>query len=739
MMQTRRTYWKKTKNEIYLTALCLGFVLLSLLSGCEMEPLASREDAEHSATARHFMISALSEGASPDTRTELSPDGRVRWGTGDSIAVVCGGVVSKFTSANDVPSDWAEFLGVLPAGTGTRTVTAYYPYRAGADSRPLVPSLQSCRAGSFSACMSPMAACATVEEGETFADMRFFNLASGLKFSLTRSDITRITFRSVGGEAVAGPLELSFPSAGEAPLGALSGGEGVSEIVLVPEETPCFPAGEWLYLLVAPVTLDRGFALMFETSDGQQAAIRHDAQVAFRRSVWKRASSLDASLTWSDAPVRKPLTPNPFKTRNVRVSSGSNETYVLTVSGADPYVYTWPNLSVLDADLCVLEFDYASSYAIDAFEVFYAVGGSVTGLIARRYGPFAPTDNFVCFSADISGFRALGWGDSINDCLRLDPGDSGSGTLKLRGLCVRGRTALEQVLAEAPSDGPWKEPLMEDKFWLCDGKLQIGVDLDRGGSIFHFSEVGTKRNLVNHADEGRLVQQSYYGAGDGSSWNGKAWPWNPIQGGGSDGTGARVLEQRMAGDTLVIVSEPVNWGTGPDGRCRRITEATMTSRIYLHPDGYAEIDYTFDYFGETIHPVCSQEMPAFFCDWDLPNLVYYDGAAPWTGDALTSVVPALLNDVTNPNAEVVRTEEWAAYVDGSGWGIGIYTPGTPLMIFYRAGTGPGGAFSPSCSYLAAIRSFAVLPGSTVNYRVYLKIGTVEEIRSAFSALDAARS
>ena len=130
-------------------------------------------------------------------------------------------------------------------------------------------------------------------------------------------------------------------------------------------------------------------------------------------------------------------------------------------------------------------------------------------------------------------------------------------------------------------------------------------------------------------------------------------------------------------------------------------------------------------------------MPAFFCDWSLPNLVYYDGTAPWTVYAVTSFLPSLLQGVANPNPGVVRTEEWAAYVDDSGWGIGIYTPDTPDMGFYRAGTGPGGAFSPSCSYLSAQRTFAILPGRPVNYRVYLKIGTVEEIRSTFSALRSA--
>ena len=76
-------------------------------------------------------------------------------------------------------------------------------------------------------------------------------------------------------------------------------------------------------------------------------------------------------------------------------------------------------------------------------------------------------------------------------------------------------------------DTSWPEAGMTDKTYINNGTVQLGVDLDRGGGVFHFSTKKTKKNLLNHFDNGRLVQQSYYGEVDGSTWSGRTWRWNP--------------------------------------------------------------------------------------------------------------------------------------------------------------------------------------------------------------------
>ena len=119
-------------------------------------------------------------------------------------------------------------------------------------------------------------------------------------------------------------------------------------------------------------------------------------------------------------------------------------------------------------------------------------------------------------------------------------------------------------------------------------------------------QVNTKRNLLNHADEGRFVQQSYYGEADGSKWDGKDWVWNPIQGGGWRGQKPEILSQNITSSSLEIVSVPVHWASG-----KLLTECQMEEKITLDGD-VAHIHYTFRNTGAgaTDHPATEQEVPA---------------------------------------------------------------------------------------------------------------------------------
>jgi hypothetical protein len=58
-----------------------------------------------------------------------------------------------------------------------------------------------------------------------------------------------------------------------------------------------------------------------------------------------------------------------------------------------------------------------------------------------------------------------------------------------------------------------KDPLT----YLENGVIRIGVDKSRGSAIGYFSLSKDPRNLLNHHDEGRFIQQSYYGDPDGSA------------------------------------------------------------------------------------------------------------------------------------------------------------------------------------------------------------------------------
>ncbi len=261
-----------------------------------------------------------------------------------------------------------------------------------------------------------------------------------------------------------------------------------------------------------------------------------------------------------------------------------------------------------------------------------------------------------------------------------------------------------------------------DWIYLDNGQVRLGLDRAAGASIGFFGESATGRNLLNHYDKGRFIQQSYYGAKDGSDWNGKPWRWNPVQGGGWRGEPARTLVFTNTATTLYAKTLPKHWATGADLPEVVLEEwLTLTNRL-------AHLRFRMTYSGTANHPPAHQELPAVFADFALTNLVYYRGNAPWTGGVLTRRVPGWPNEYDKG-----LSENWAAYVDARDWGLGVCVPGTTEMTFYR-NAGQAGPDGPGCSYFAPIRTLAITNGFKLDYEVFLAIGTVSELRNQFRSL-----
>lgn len=288
---------------------------------------------------------------------------------------------------------------------------------------------------------------------------------------------------------------------------------------------------------------------------------------------------------------------------------------------------------------------------------------------------------------------------------------------------------------DEPASGPeplaeiWPEDGMDHATYINNGTVQIGIDLTRGGGICHFSETATRRNLLNHFDTGRFVQQSYYGDADGSDWNGTPWNWNPVQGGSWKNQPSEIVSKQISSNSLTVETTPRHWATGA-----LLPECRMTEEITLVKN-CARIRFTFKYSGATGYKARHQEMPAVFVDGALGTLVYYDGSRPWTGGAVRRTIPENLSDGAS-NQYLTRTEEWSAYVDDNDWGLGVYTPGTSQITYYTFGHGATGAGASPCSYFSPVRTLAITPYLTLRYEVWLTAGTVEEIRRTFAAARA---
>jgi hypothetical protein len=277
---------------------------------------------------------------------------------------------------------------------------------------------------------------------------------------------------------------------------------------------------------------------------------------------------------------------------------------------------------------------------------------------------------------------------------------------------------LCSLLVSAPAAA--EPPQSDDFVFLDNGRLKLGVKKSSGAGIAWLSASGSERNLINHFDRGRLVQQSYYGKEDGSLWGKQPWRYNPVQGGDWRGKGAKVLELKVDKKSLYAKSLPRHWASG-----KELAETSMEQRIELKED-VVHIHYTFKYSGEEAHPKRDQEIPAVFVEPDLDTLVLYDGDKPWSGDKLHRSHPGW------PNEGRKITEHWAAYVDKDDFGLGAYVPVSDHLTCYRFGDGD--AKKGACSYFAPLTKFAIKPGLEWEYDVYLTIGKPDEIRARFKAL-----
>jgi hypothetical protein len=258
--------------------------------------------------------------------------------------------------------------------------------------------------------------------------------------------------------------------------------------------------------------------------------------------------------------------------------------------------------------------------------------------------------------------------------------------------------------------------------YLDNGTIRIGVDQSRGSAIGYLALTRDKRNLLNHHDEGRFIQQSYYGDPDDSLWAGKPWVYNPVQGGSYKGEDAKTLLFRKTAKEIYAKVEPLHWANA-----KSCPEAVMQEWITLEGP-IARIRMRMDYSGPTQQRKAHQEMPAMFVDYDLPHLMFErDGQ-------LVKHAPIFLGENRKPEKISYETE-WLAFVDDENSGIGIFTPGTGQAVTYRhKGNGSTGPAGSACSYVAPVRTMQLEKGTVVDYEFHLTIGTLDEIRARFASL-----
>jgi len=264
-----------------------------------------------------------------------------------------------------------------------------------------------------------------------------------------------------------------------------------------------------------------------------------------------------------------------------------------------------------------------------------------------------------------------------------------------------------------------------------NGVLTLKLDLTRGGAISYLSLSGSPRSVVNIADEGRYIQQSYYAGksldrkaeGQSAAWS--PWAWNPIQVGDAFRNRAQILDFKKTGDELYVKCIPMQWDMNNKPAEAVMEQWTTLNGNVLEVRNRLTCHRTDKIYGDSIS--CDQELPAVYPVSALKNLFTYQGDAPFTKAPVEQLeVVNLKSGFWGIYKNV--TEHWMAFTDDNQWGMAVYNP---LCIKFLAGMSgvPGKeAADGSTSYIAPVKKEILYKECVYEYKYYILIGTLHEIR-----------
>jgi len=281
----------------------------------------------------------------------------------------------------------------------------------------------------------------------------------------------------------------------------------------------------------------------------------------------------------------------------------------------------------------------------------------------------------------------------------------------------------------------------EELIFLENERFRIGADLRWGGGLCCIEDKQNKsglKNLLNRYDAGRLIQQSYYGTMrppyQCAVYNGSRWSYNPVQGGDQYANKSKIVDYRLSPDSLYIKCQPMDWAQN-----KRITPSYMENTYTLTAD-CIRVDNRFTDFSGYEHRNSHQELPAFYVISYLDYFTFYDGAAPWTGDALTGRGnlnfwgDARYSRDCYFHVAAGNTETWCAWTAGEkGYGIGLYTPGCEILFAGRyshnASKDPEDG---ATNYVAPLCTLCLESYKPLEYGYLITTGDVPAIRQTFT-------
>ena len=277
--------------------------------------------------------------------------------------------------------------------------------------------------------------------------------------------------------------------------------------------------------------------------------------------------------------------------------------------------------------------------------------------------------------------------------------------------------------------------------YIQNDNYKFGIDLSMGGGVCYLEDLkdndDSLGNLLNRADEGRLIQQSYYGDIEApykpEKYNGTLWSYNPVQGGDLHKNRSKIVDFTVNEDSIYIKCIPMDWAqNGVACQC-------YMENVYSLKNGYIQVRNRFiDYSGYMRISTPHQELPAVYVISYLDTFHYYAGGQPWTNDTLTTK-----KDLPfwggNQNAyftlRSTNDERWCAWTDANGYGLGIYNPIAKQFIAGRFSyNGTKESVDGATNYVAPLITAKMERCKVFEYDYYVTTGNLQSIRDTFKII-----
>ena len=170
------------------------------------------------------------------------------------------------------------------------------------------------------------------------------------------------------------------------------------------------------------------------------------------------------------------------------------------------------------------------------------------------------------------------------------------------------------------------------------------------------------------------------------------------------------------------------------GRDGFTTYSYMENRYSFEGDDIKVYNAFEDWSGQHSHNGRTQEMPAVYLHYAFTNFVTYRGNEPWTGGELVNVDDLPYwggdRDIHDDIEYYDGNENWSAWVNAEGYGVGVYVPGLNNYVNGTYGSRTDLSTSPS-NYTSphVFRSFFSYRRDEYSY--LLTVGEVDEMRAKF--------